>query len=100
MMTTDIVVAGEESGGIAVAGHIPERDGIWAGLLILEYIAKSGKPLTTLIQDLYDKVGAFACDRIDLHLTEKKKDEILYYLLKNPFSKIIDLTITKIKTHY
>jgi len=97
MMTTDIVVAGEESGGIAVAGHIPERDGIWAGLLILEYIAKSGKPLTTLIQDLYDKVGAFACDRIDLHLTEKKKDEILSYLPKNPFSKIGDLKVKNIE---
>lgn len=97
MMTTDIVVAGEESGGIAVAGHIPERDGIWAGLLILEYIAKSGKSLTTLIQDLYDKVGAFACDRIDLHLTEKEKNDILEYLPVHPFTNVGDQKVSKIE---
>lgn len=88
MMEVDIIVAGEESGGIAVAGHIPERDGIWAGLLILEYIARSGKPLTRLIQDIYEKVGAFACDRIDLHLTEKRKNHVLRYLPEHPFRTI------------
>src|SRR5690606_10238655 len=61
MQEVDIVVAGEESGGIAIAGHIPERDGIWIGLVIFEYMARSGKSLTRLIQDLYDKVGAFTC---------------------------------------
>lgn len=97
MMEVDIIVAGEESGGIAVAGHIPERDGIWAGLLILEYIAKSGKSLTSLIQDIYQKVGAFACDRIDLHLTEKKKNHILKYLPNHPIQEIGKYKVERIE---
>ena len=66
MLTTPTLVAGEESGGIAVAGHIPERDGIWVALVILEFImAKTGKSLTQLIQDVYALIGAFKCDRYD-----------------------------------
>lgn len=84
MQSVDVVVAGEESGGIAVAGHIPERDGIWIGLVIFEYMAKSGKSLTQLIQDLYDKVGSFTCDRNDLHLSESKKQIILNHLQTRP----------------
>ncbi len=80
MQEVQVVVAGEESGGIAVAGHIPERDGIWIGLVIFEYMAKSGKSLTQLIQDLYKKVGPFTCDRDDLHLEESKKQAILQHL--------------------
>ena len=45
MTTEDVLVGGEESGGLAVKGHIPERDGIWIGLMILEFMAKTGKSL-------------------------------------------------------
>lgn len=84
MQEVDVVVAGEESGGIAIAGHIPERDGIWIGLVIFEYMAKSGKSLTQLIQDLYKKIGQFTCDRDDLHLEESKKQAILTHLQNQP----------------
>ncbi len=77
MLTTPILVAGEESGGIAVAGHIPERDGVWVGLTILEFMAKSGKSLTELIKEVYSLIGAFKCDRDDLHLEEAKKQAII-----------------------
>ncbi|GAA5220755.1 phosphohexomutase domain-containing protein [Membranihabitans marinus] len=80
MQEVDIVVAGEESGGIAISGHIPERDGIWIGLVIFEFMAKTGKSLTQLIKDLYKKVGSFNCDRDDLHLSEEKKTKILNFL--------------------
>lgn len=72
MMHTPILVAGEESGGIAVAGHIPERDGVWIALTILEFMASTGKSLTDLINEVYAMVGAFKCDRDDLHLDESK----------------------------
>ncbi len=52
MIKEDVLVGGEESGGLAVKGHIPERDGIWMGLLILEFMAKTGKSLKELIQML------------------------------------------------
>jgi phosphomannomutase len=77
MMHTPILVAGEESGGIAVAGHIPERDGVWIALTILEFMASTGKSLTDLINEVYAMVGAFKCDRDDLHLDESKKQTII-----------------------
>lgn len=77
MTQRDVLVGGEESGGLAVKGHIPERDGIWIGLMILEFMASSGKSLKQLIQEVYDIVGSFVCDRDDLHLTEEQKVNIV-----------------------
>lgn len=77
MTEVDVIVGGEESGGLAVKGHIPERDGIWIGLVIMEFMAKTGKSINELIQDVYDKVGAFATDRDDLHIDNEKKWAIM-----------------------
>lgn len=73
----DFLVGGEESGGIAVNGHIPERDGIWIGLVIWEFMAKTGRSLTDLVQEIYSVVGSFAVERYDLHVTEEKKQQII-----------------------
>lgn len=73
----DILLGGEESGGIAVKGHIPERDGIWMGLILWEFMAKSGKSLEDLIQEVYEITGSFQYNRADLHLTEEQKLRIL-----------------------
>jgi len=77
MTKEDVLVGGEESGGLAVKGHIKERDGIWIGLVIMEFMAKTGKSLEELIQDIYDKVGSFKFDRDDLHIEESKKWAIM-----------------------
>ncbi|MCB0739361.1 MAG: phosphoglucomutase/phosphomannomutase family protein, partial [Bacteroidetes bacterium] len=77
MLEDDILVGGEESGGIAVKGHIPERDGIWMALVIWEFMAKTGKTLNDLKQDVYNIVGPFAFDRYDLHITEELKQSII-----------------------
>jgi phosphomannomutase len=50
------LVGGEESGGIAAAGHIPERDGVWIGLIIWEFMAKTGRSLSDLVQEIYDVI--------------------------------------------
>ncbi len=71
------LAGGEESGGIAIAGHIPERDGIWIGLTIWEFMAKTGKSLRELIQEVYDEVGSFAVERYDLHIEENQKQAII-----------------------
>ena len=73
MTREDVLVGGEESGGLAVKGHIPERDGVWNGLIILEFMAKTGKSLNELIQEVYDKVGGFSFDRDDLHIKNEEK---------------------------
>jgi phosphomannomutase len=77
MVNEDVLLGGEESGGIAIKGHIPERDGIWVGLVIWEYMAKSGKKLPDLINEVYDIVGPFSFERSDLHLREDVKQRIV-----------------------
>lgn len=77
MVTENVLVGGEESGGIAIKGFIPERDGIWIGLTIWEFMAKTGKSLDELIQEVYNVVGSFAMGRIDLHITEEIKQTVL-----------------------
>ena len=71
MVKEDVLVGGEESGGIAVKGHIPERDGIWIGLMLWEFMVKSGKSLDELIEEVYAITGTFAFERSDLHLKEE-----------------------------
>lgn len=77
MLDHDVLVGGEESGGIAVKGHIPERDGIWNGLVIWEMMAMSGKSLRALIEEMYAITGPFAFERIDLNIPEGKKKEVV-----------------------
>lgn len=80
MIVEDVLVAGEESGGLAIKGHIPERDGVWIALTIFEFIAETGKSLKELIQEVYSVVGPFVYDRLDLKLTDdqiKKVKSIL-----------------------
>lgn len=74
ILNGDVLLAGEESGGIAIQTHIPERDGIWMGLTIWEFMAISGKSLEELVAEVYDIVGSFSYDRVDLHLTEAQKN--------------------------
>ena len=76
LLNDRVLIGGEESGGIAVTGHIPERDGIWMGLILFEFMAKSGKTLDELINEVYDIVGPFSFERIDLHLDENKKQSM------------------------
>ena len=98
MTQEDVLVGGEESGGLAVKGHIPERDGVWIGLLILEFMAKTGKTLRQLIQLVYDEVGTFAFDRDDLHITEQKKQDVLEKCRNNSFKNFGQFQITKTET--
>ncbi len=77
MITDDVLLGGEESGGIAIKGHIPERDGIWMGLTLWEYMAKSKKTLEELIHDVYNITGAFSYYRYDLHIEDSLKQNII-----------------------
>jgi phosphomannomutase len=98
MLKEDVLLGGEESGGVAIKGHIPERDGIWMGLVIWEYMAKTGKSLDDLIQEVYDIVGEFAFERIDLHLEEAKKLEIVENCKQCVYTAFGDMTIVKTET--
>lgn len=76
MRNNDVLIAGEESGGLSIKGHIPEKDGIIANLLIIEMIAKSGKKLYELQEKLYEDLGRdFINDRVDLKLASKDEQQ-------------------------
>jgi phosphomannomutase len=97
MVNEDVLLGGEESGGIAIKGHIPERDGIWMGLTIWEYMAKSGKSLEELITEVYGIVGTFAFERWDMHLSEDVKNEIVKNCEKNFYESFGDYKILRIE---
>lgn len=77
MVNEDVLVGGEESGGIACKGHIPERDGIYDGLLLYNFMVETGKTLKELCQEVYDVVGTFVYERNDLTLEEAQKVQII-----------------------
>lgn len=81
MMKEDILIGGEESGGISFKGHIPEGDGILMGLLLIEIVASSGASLYELVQNLLDEVGPAFYERRDLRLAAPvSKSKIVTYL--------------------
>ena len=98
MITEDVLLGGEESGGIATAGHIPERDGIWMGLILFEFMAKSGKSLEDLIAEVYEIVGPFAFERIDLHIDNETKLKIIEDCKTGMFTKFGKYEVERIET--
>jgi len=98
MVDEDVLIGGEESGGIAVKGHIPERDGIWMGLIIWEFMAKSGKTLDQLIEEVYEIVGEFKFERNDLHITEELKQKIIANCKANNYTSFGEYQVKELKT--
>ena len=98
MISEDVLLGGEESGGIATKGHIPERDGIWMGLILFEFMAKSGKTLDDLISEVYEIVGPFAFERIDLHIDNEIKESIIQNCKENKYTSFGKYNIERIDT--
>lgn len=71
------VAGGEESGGLSVRGHIPEKDGIMAGLLAVEIVATHGKSLAALLEEVMNRFGRLHSDRIDIRTTQAEKERVL-----------------------
>jgi phosphomannomutase len=88
MLEKDILMGGEESGGLGVKGHIPERDGILLGLLLLEAMAVSGKGLRQLLNETMDEVGHFYYHRIDRRIENSAKEQLIKQLSSNPPTEI------------
>lgn len=98
MVEEDVLVGGEESGGIATKGHIPERDGIWMGLIIWEFMAKSGKSLDDLIAEVYEIVGAFKFERSDLHITDALKQKIIANCKSGAYEHFGEYKVARLET--
>jgi len=95
ILKENVIMGGEEAGGISAIGHIPERDGIWIGLLIMELLSLTGKKLSELVQTIYGLVGHFSYDRSDLKLPEEKKKQIMALCSAGHFKEIAGRPIMK-----
>lgn len=99
MRTQDILIGGEESGGIGIKNHMPERDGVLCGLLLLEIVATHGKNLGELIAELEREHGSHQYDRIDLHLRDNAlKERVLAKLSQESPAVIEGLRVTDVST--
>ena len=98
MIQNDILIGGEESGGIGVKDHIPERDGLLIGLLMLEYLAITGKKLHDLVADLERRYGILCYDRIDAHLGDEKRIGLIERLKNSPPDKLADIPVARVQT--
>ncbi len=94
MLEHDILMGGEESGGLGVKGHIPERDGILMGLLLLEAMATSGKGLRQLLDETMDEIGHFFYRRLDLQIEQAAKEKLIADLSAGGPPEIAGRTVT------
>ena len=97
MVEDDVLIGAEESGGIAIKGHIPERDGVWMGLVLMEYAAKTGKTISQLIEDVYAKVGKFAVERYDLHINNDLKLSIVDNCKQNKYDSFGEYKLERVE---
>ncbi len=83
MRETDALIAGEESGGSAFRGHIPERDGLLAGLFVLDHMARTGRRPSELLAELYERVGPHEYDRVDITIRAEERNAIEAHVQAN-----------------
>ncbi|MCA1618840.1 MAG: phosphoglucomutase/phosphomannomutase family protein [Acidobacteria bacterium] len=98
MLREDILVGAEESGGIGVRGHIPERDGILNSLLFLEAVAASGKTPTALVKEMHREFGEFYFGRRDLHTEVARGLALVASLATKPPSAVGPHAVESVET--
>ena len=98
MLETDALIGGEESGGYAFRGHVPERDGILAGLYVLDLMVRLGKSPSQLIEHLYSQVGPHYYDRIDTRFPAEQRDAARQRILSAHPETIGGLAVTGLDT--
>lgn len=91
-----IILGGEESGGMSVAGHIPEKDGLMAGLILIEIAARFKKPLSELLDNIYAEYGPCYDERIDVHVELDAKAELMRSLRESPPAEIAGEPVEKV----
>ena len=98
MIKGDVLIGAEESGGIGFPGHIPERDGIAAGLMLLEMLATERVPVTKLISRLEREFGPHRYGRIDTHFPLEKRAALMEFLQREPPGKLLRSPLADMKT--
>jgi phosphomannomutase len=98
MLKGGVLLGAEESGGIGFPGHIPERDGIAAGLMLLELLATERVSVNKLLAKLEKQFGPHCYGRIDIHYPLEKRASLMEFLKNNPPNKLLRSPFTDIKT--
>jgi phosphomannomutase len=96
MLTRDILIGGEESGGIGIKGHLPERDGILNCLLLAEVMADKGRSLGELVQELNDEFGPHYYDRVDLEIEKAQAQRIVRQVAQKKLRQIAGLKVVAV----
>ena len=94
MTEVDALIGGEESGGYAFRGHVPERDGILANLYLLDFMVKTGRSPSQLVELLFSKVGPHYYDRIDTQCAPTQRDQVRATLATAQPDRIAGLRVT------
>ncbi|MBS3788069.1 phosphoglucomutase/phosphomannomutase family protein [Candidatus Bipolaricaulota bacterium] len=96
MVKEDVLIGGEESGGIGLKNHIPDRDGIFCSLMLIEMVARSGKQPTELVSDMMEEFGGHYYRRNDIHLEARR--EVEKQTMEDPPDRIGDFVVRKVET--
>ena len=99
MLKGDVLLGAEESGGIGFPGHVPERDGILAGLMLLELLATEKVSVNKMIANLEKEFGPHRYGRIDTHFPLEKRGALMDYCAKNPPPKLLRSPLKKVDTY-
>jgi phosphomannomutase len=98
MLSEEVLIGGEESGGVGLSRHLPERDGTFVNLLFLDMLATSGKTCTQLIEDMWREFGEFHFDRRDLHVPIRTGQAVVEFLRKQPPSSFAGRAVHRVET--
>jgi alpha-D-glucose phosphate-specific phosphoglucomutase len=89
-----IILGGEESGGLSIQGHVPEKDGILAGLLAAEIVAVNRKSLTGLLEEIHNQFGRLYSRRQDVHTSPGEKERVLGLLQELSWEAVAGRKVT------
>ena len=98
LMTGGCIIGGEESGGLSIANHVPEKDGILACLLVAEMVAEKGQKLSRILNDIYREFGRSYPGKLSVKLTDEQKARLLNMLKNHPPKEIAGMKVVKLTT--
>jgi alpha-D-glucose phosphate-specific phosphoglucomutase len=98
MLKEDVLIGGEETGGVAFKNSIPERDGVLSGLLILEMLASRKKKILDILKALDKEYGSYEYRRLDARYPDEKKPKLMEMLKTDPPKEVLGKKVVEIKT--
>ncbi|MBU4201765.1 MAG: hypothetical protein KKB85_01285 [Candidatus Altiarchaeota archaeon] len=99
MLDEDVLIGGEESGGIGVKDYMPERDGMLLGVLLVEMMAHRKKGILEIMSDVEKEYGKFRYARIDMEYPDDKNKKLMEFLKNSPPEEVLGRPVKELKTY-